>query len=34
MLAKQDLPKAPFFMFDLDKVMAGDNNTTPDDLLK
>lgn len=33
-LAKKDLPKAPFFLFDMDKVMAGDNNTTPDELLK
>ena len=33
MLAKQELPKTPFFMFDLDKVMAGENNTTPNDLL-
>lgn len=33
MLAKQSLPKAPFFMFDLDKVMAGDSKTTPNDLL-
>jgi len=33
-LPKKDLPKAPFFLFDLDKVMAGDENTTPDDLLK
>lgn len=33
-LAKQSLPKAPFFLFDLDKVMAGESNTVPDDLLK
>ena len=33
MLAKQDLPKTPFFMFDLDKVMAGEESTTPNDLL-
>ena len=34
MLPKQDQPKAPFFLFDLDKVMAGESNTVPDDLLK
>jgi len=33
-LAKQDVPKAPFFLFDLDKVMAGDSQAVPDDLLK
>jgi hypothetical protein len=33
-LAKQSLPKAPFFLFDLDKVMAGDSNTVPNELLK
>ena len=33
-LAKKDLPKAPFFLFDLDKVMAGDSNTVPNELLK
>ena len=33
-LAKQDQPKAPFFLFDLDKVMAGESNAVPDDLLK
>lgn len=33
-LAKQDMPKAPFFLFDLDKVMAGDSQAVPDDLLK
>ena len=33
-LAKQELPKAPFFLFDLDKVMAGESNTVPNDLLK
>ena len=32
-LAKQDLPKTPFFMFDLNKVMAGEKETRPDDLL-
>jgi len=34
MLPKQDLPKSPFFLFDLDKAIAGDNNLTPDSLLK
>lgn len=33
-LAKQELPKAPFFLFDLDKVMAADSNTVPNELLK
>ena len=33
-LAKQELPKAPFFLFDLDKVMAGDASALPDELLK
>lgn len=33
-LPKKDLPKAPFFLFDLDKVMAGESNVVPDDLLK
>lgn len=34
LLPKKDLPKAPFFLFDLDKVMAGDSKAVPDDLLK
>jgi len=33
-LPKKDLPKTPFFLFDLDKVMAGDSKAIPDDLLK
>ena len=33
-LPKKALPKAPFFLFDLDKAMAGENDTTPNDLLK
>lgn len=33
-LPKKDMPKAPFFLFDLDKVMAGDSKAVPDDLLK
>jgi U3 small nucleolar RNA-associated protein 21 len=33
-LAKKELPKAPFFLFDMDKVMAGESNTVPDELLK
>ena len=33
-MAKKELPKAPFFLFDLDKVITGENNTTPNDLLK
>lgn len=33
-LPKQDMPKAPFFLFDLDKVMAGESQAVPDDLLK
>ena len=34
MLPKKALPKAPFFLFDLDKVVAGELNTVPNDLLK
>lgn len=34
MLPKKALPKAPFFLFDLDKAIAGEANTVPDDLLK
>ena len=35
-LAKQDIPKSPFFLFDLDKVMSGaaEGETLPDELLK
>ena len=33
-LAKKEVPKAPFFLFDMDKVMAGEANTTPEELLK
>lgn len=34
MLAKKSLPKAPFFLFDLDKAIAGEADTRPNDLLK
>jgi hypothetical protein len=34
MLPKKALPKAPFFLFDLDKAIAGESNTVPSDLLK
>ena len=34
LLPKQDQPKTPFFLFDLDKVMAGDVKALPDGILK
>jgi hypothetical protein len=34
MLPKKALPKAPFFLFDLEKAVAGDSDTRPNDLLK
>jgi hypothetical protein len=33
-LAKKELPRAPFFLFDLDKAVAGEKDTVPDDLLR
>jgi len=34
LLPKKDLPKAPFFLFDLDKAVAGESNLAPNELLK
>jgi len=34
LLPKRELPKAPFFLFDLDKAVAGESNTVPSELLK
>lgn len=33
-LAKQELPKSPFFLFDMEKVLAGESDTRPAELLK
>ena len=34
LLPKKELPKAPFFLFDLDKAIAVESNTAPNELLK